>query len=738
MKEKQDSVNQDGEKSGKGLSRRDFLKGAAAASAVGVATLGLGSCATPPTKPIQAGTPPEAPEGGPSVLSAESYQNMKWKFEEMPKEYPIPDSRISKTITHDVIIIGSGMSGLCAAVAAKEDGADVRVISAGKRAISRGGSNHAIGSRKQKELGIDYGPDTETGRHAAKVEKHSASCYVDERKWSTWINNSGKAMDWMIDKMATKGLKVCLEPGYVDPDGVLTVPPGSHSFYNAKQPFGMLFGAPLCAQAYADIFTDMGGKIDFQTRGLYLIRDDNNTGRVSAVVAQNLATGEYIKYKAKKAIVMATGDFSKDPDMMAKYSPWAWARYKNSIDSTKVNYDVELAYNGLYAGDGHKMGLWVGAGWQKTYPNAPMVNCGAQGPTVNSIDNFWGINLTSDGKRYHNEVTNFSYGAVALLQLPDHIAFSVWDSRYAYIQKEWETFGCSINAENGIRPSTPEALVAGWEANVAAGSYWKAGSIEELVDKMGFKGEARDNAIESIKSYTKYAEQGRDEEYHVAPSALHPIKTPPFYAARTQFGINAMTFLCVTGGLRTNEYLQVCEDDDSPIEGLFNTGIMVGDYYAGTYNFVMPGQNLGGVCNCLSFVLGKRLADQKFRFKKGKIARMSTEKDESIRNDGSALMTLFGETGASEPAYKDGSYTGTGAGGIGGQIKVVVTVKDGKIANITYSGNETAELGGKALPDLVKQAIASNGKAVDTVSGATKTSSAFQAALADALKKAMR
>ena len=114
----------------------------------------------------------------------------------------------------------------------------------------------------------------------------------------------------------------------------------------------MLFGAPLCAQAYADIFTENGGIIDFKTRALYLIRDDNNTGRVSAVVAQNLDTGEYIKYEATKAVVLATGDFSKDPDMMAKYSPWAWKLYKNAIDTTKVNYDVELAYNGLYAGDG--------------------------------------------------------------------------------------------------------------------------------------------------------------------------------------------------------------------------------------------------------------------------------------------------------------------------------------------------------------------------------------------------
>jgi len=68
------------------------------------------------------------------------------------------------------------------------------------------------------------------------------------------------------------------------------------------------------------------------------------------------------------------------------------------------------------------------------------------------------------------------------------------------------------------------------------------------------------------------------------------------------------TFLTVCGGLRTNDKMQVCAEDDSPIEGLYNTGIMTGDFYATTYNFVFPGQNLGGVCCTLSYVLGRDLA----------------------------------------------------------------------------------------------------------------------------------
>ena len=69
------------------------------------------------------------------------------------------------------------------------------------------------------------------------------------------------------------------------------------------------------------------------------------------------------------------------------------------------------------------------------------------------------------------------------------------------------------------------------------------------------------------------------------------------------------TFLTVCGGLRTNEKMQVCDANDQPIEGLYNTGIMTGDFYANSYNFVMPGQNLGAVCGTLSYLLGRDLAE---------------------------------------------------------------------------------------------------------------------------------
>ena len=587
------------------LNRRDFLKGTLAAGALAATGTALAAC-SPSSGGAEGGVAASSSDGAAGVLTADNYREMKWSFEIPPE--PVADSDIVETYTHDIVVVGAGMAGLCTAVSAAEQGADVIVFSASSKPISRGGSNHAIGSKYQKAKGIDYMP--ETAREIVKAEQTAGTYLMDKKKWERWINHSAESIDWTIDHMEKKGLKCCLEPGYYDPDGTITVPPASHNFYNDEQPFGALYGAPLEAQAYADIFTDdLGGEIHYKTVAQYLVREDDNTGRVSGVVAQR-EDGSYVKYVANKAVVLATGDFSKNPDMMAKYSPWAWENFKDSLTFGDVDYDAELVYSGLMPGDGQKMGLWVGAAWQKTYPVPPMINGGASGPAHGVISNFWGLNMDIHGERYQNECTNFAYGAISVLQLPQKTAYAVWDTAYAYTQDEWEQFGCCIDHENGIMPLSSEELIASWDQNAEGGektigtgaAYYKADTIEELVAQMD--GIDQEQALATIKQYNAYAEAGVDEQFHVNPEILFPISTPPFYATK----ITGATFLTVCGGLRTNEKMQVCEEDDTPIEGLYNTGIMTGDFYANTYNFVMPGQNLGAVCGTLSYLLGRDLA----------------------------------------------------------------------------------------------------------------------------------
>ncbi len=586
----------------KNISRRDFLKGSAATAATLAATTILGGCANETETPeVETTSTTTAADDG--LMTAEKKANEKWSFEIAPD--PIPDSEISETITHDIIVIGAGMSGLCCAVSAQYYGGDVMLFSASSVPYARGGSNHAIGTKHQKEMGVDYTP--EIARRMVKVEQVSGTYHMDKQKWAKWINNSAESMDWMIDIMAAKGLHVGLETAYLDPDDVIETLPGSHNFYSDEMPLGVFFGAPLCAQAYADTFTEKGGTIEYNCVAKQLVRENNNTGRVTAVIAQR-QDGSYVKFVGNKAIVMATGDFSTNRDMMAKYSPWAYEHYKNKF-SWETNYDNQFVYTGLMPGDGQKMGLWVGAAWQRTYPNPCAINGGTAGPAHAVISNFWGINLDINGRRYMNECTNFAYAGMAVLDLPEETTFGVWDTAYAYTEKEWDALGHVIGEGNGIKNQSPEEMIASWDASAESGQYFKADTLEELVDKMyeGYSDEAKATALASIKHYSECAKNGYDDEFQVNPSVLHPIETAPFYGTKT----TGSTFLAVFGGLRTNDKLQVCDENDKPIEGLYNVGTMIGDFYSNSYNFVLPGQNLGACCCTLPYVLGKELAQSK-------------------------------------------------------------------------------------------------------------------------------
>ena len=600
-------MNFDKEKE-QGISRRSFLAGASAV-ALTVGGAGLAACAPNTTGGSSTGSSStgsssadSAQSGSKQSVNTSDLLERKWAFEIPPDQ--VSDDKIVETITADIIIIGSGMSGLCTAASAIEAGAEVIVVTAGSRPVSRGGSNFGIGTKYQKEMGLDVTPAS-INRFMRTIQ-HIGGLNVDERKWAKWINNSAESMDWMIDLMAANGLKVSLEYGYDDPDNILSCPPASHNFWNEENRFGAGTGAPLQAAAYASFFEKNGGMIYWNTTAKYLIRDDGNTGRVSAVISQRSETDEYVKFEARKAIVLATGDFTRDKDMMAKYAPDTYAKYKDVIPWGEVNYDVLMSFYGQYAGDGHKMALWVGAAWQKTYPVAPMegLTIGPH-PSHGDTTNFWGINLASDGKRFINECTNASYVASAVSKMVGDRVFYVWDAEYVKLHETWPHLGASIDGSNGIPANTQEQELAAWNKRAEDGRWMKADTIEDLLNQ--FEGLDVKTAKASIEAWNRYCEQGYDEEFQFNPTLLRPIKTAPFYGSFLDKE-KAFNFLTMCGGVRTNADMQVCEEDDTPIKGLYCTGIMTGDFYANTYGFSIFGQNLGGVCCTLSYLLGRDLA----------------------------------------------------------------------------------------------------------------------------------
>lgn len=565
------------------IDRRSFILGSGAIGVAAASTIALSSCAP------QAAKDDEEPKQALSddfTMDAQKADS-KWSFEIPPE--PISDDKISSTVEADVIVVGAGTSGLCTAVSAAEQGLSVTLISASKAPVSRGGSNFAVNSKVMEREGV--APiDIDS---VANRERMLASNCISQDKWMRFLNNSEESMNWLISLMEGHGVQMTIEmspPEKLFPKGdIQHVSPSAHAAIDENTVAGI--GQPLIVNALAEILQELGGTIVFRTKAEQLIREKENTGRVSAVIAQDLEKEEYIKYVGKKAIVLATGDFSADKEMMRKYCP---SMLSLIADDAGEDYDIGLYTKGLFKGDGHKMGLWIGAGWQRTIPNAPMVNV-AQGTAAHAFCGHCGLALNKNGERFSNELALHSFTGRAVLMQPDGVEFPIWGSNYAKDNAPWY-----VDGSHDDKPLSAEEMLASWDKDAEDGYFVKANTLEELVESLGLP---KEKALASINRYNELCEKGVDEDYRKRSDQMIPISDAPFYGMKQEG-----RFLTVLGGLRTNVNLQVCQDDDAPIEGLYNVGTMVGDFASNTYTFLMEGLNYGS-CITFGYLLGRDLAN---------------------------------------------------------------------------------------------------------------------------------
>ena len=504
---------------------------------------------------------------------------------EIPPD-PIPNHRIAETVATEIVVVGAGTAGLVCANSAVEHGARVILISASSFPVARGGSNHAVNSKLTREMGIEY----DVGKNI-KREIDRAGGRVDQAKWFLFARKSGEAMDWLIDKMVAAGLKPVLEMTAKDPDDIMSPFPGAHGFI---RPDMKKTGASqmLVVNLLAKLAQSAGVDIHYNTVAEQLVREDDNTGRVTAVIARN-QQGQYIKYVGAKAIVLATGDFTKDREMVAKYCP----EVLPLIDTTPVNYSAKVSrMGGIYAGDGHKMGLWIGAAWQRTIPNAPMMISGP-GPEAGAYSGFKGLMVNRDAVRFTNEDINRTHLAYLQLRQPEMRIFAIWNREYAQQMVPWFPFGSYIGS-----PERPVADVMDeWEKNVEAGTMVKADTIEELAGKLGTDPR---KLTATTDRYNTFCETGMDTDFYKRPDLLVPLRKGPFYGQSD----NSPKLLVVCGGLRCNSHMQVLDGRNRIIPGLYVVGTIVGDMFANYYSFMPSGINYGATCITFGYLVGKEIA----------------------------------------------------------------------------------------------------------------------------------
>ena len=461
----------------------------------------------------------------------------KYGFEIPP--HPIPESDIKEAITSEVVVVGGGLAGLSAALSAAEDGAKVLLIEKTAKYQARGYENAFIGSRLQKRLGIEIDRD----KVILDLVKYGVN-KPDQRLIRMWAEGSGATADWLMDMTDTAGLKVVMHQF-----------PPPHAFNNANEYYPQYLvthryeDERFVAKCLMDNALKKGVIIRFRTRAEQLLR--KGKGRVTGVMARN-KEGYYLRFNASKAVVLCTGDYGNNSEMMAKYCPQA--AYLRSITPTST-------------GDGHQMAMWVGAVMEPV-PHAP-ISHGFAGCLGNAAF----LQINTKGERFHNEdVPSQSY-ANAVERQPGQTAWQVFDSKYP---DEIPYMGIGHGKITEVNDTVKEHVHK---------NALRAGNIGELAAKMGVPTDA---FKATVARYNELARLGKDLDFGKRADRLTTIDRPPYYASKGFYGL-----LAVMGGLNINTKLQALDKDWQAIPGLYLAGNTMGNRFAVDYPTICPGLTHG-------------------------------------------------------------------------------------------------------------------------------------------------
>ena len=544
------------------LSRRSFISGTAAVAS----TAALAGTVT-------------------SALADEAQESAAYTPSFMQAPAPIDAADIKETVDADIVIIGSALSGLCACRSAVENGAkNIVVIEKADTWQCRSNQFGTIGGKIQEDLGIKI------DRNAAVGQLMKECGYrPNQRILNLWADNSGEAFDWFLAPMEGKYVVENESDPYDAEEGHLSVrkthwpePDNSHT----EDDFYPIFSdcqitLPTMApwvEAIYNICVEAGVTFKFSTWARQLVRE-NNEGPVTGVICQDV-DGNYSQVNASKAVLLATGDFAGNKDMMSYYVPWA-----TRFASIFPNRDA--AGDPTNTGDGQCMGMWVGAKMEDG-PLAPMTHH-LGGPL--GMDAF--LLTDVNGDRFVNEDVGGQPFQNQLSRLPKKTAWQVFDSEWPNQLQYMDCGHGNVSwyvdddkVPGGSYGRNAYISQAMFDEAMSGDAGVQADTIEELAEKMGVPVE---EFCATIERYNELAKKGVDEDFGKRADRMFAIENPPFYG----YKLTDTVLLVCMGGLETTVDFEVLDTNDDVIPGLYAVGNAQGGRFLVDYPLPCPGISHG-------------------------------------------------------------------------------------------------------------------------------------------------
>ena len=507
------------------------------------------------------------------------------------KEPDIDEASITETIDTDIVIVGAGNGGMFAAAYAAANGLNFRVIEQNSAVQDTRHWYGAIDSSAAKDAGA---PATDKAKLLSEISRY-ASGKCDQRVVKTWINESAAMHDFMRSILEDKYGWECEftagdEAKWPDENGEHNTdylfPVQEHNYMASESKSGTPRNVLL--QQYIE---ELGYTVDFKTSLAKLEKDAD--GRIMGIIAQSTEDGHFIRYNANDGVLLACGGFPGNPYMMEQ------------LDPLGTSVTTACSYSPSDKGYGIRAAVWAGANLDKEA--APMlfdrgiVAPGVDGGYVESESAFGGkafpgtirqynpgtqpfLKVNRNGERFANESCPYNDIVYAAAHQPGRVYAQICDANILEDAKRFHTIGCSAQTRNG-----GEAYLQGkMDEAIEAGALFKCDTIEELADKLGFTGEAKDTFLATIDRYNELYDNQNDVDFGKPAYRLSAIRQAPFYGCWL-----GASLLCTEQGIAINEKGQALDNDNKPMPGLYVTGDMSGSFFANNYPCLMAGVAMG-------------------------------------------------------------------------------------------------------------------------------------------------
>lgn len=436
----------------------------------------------------------------------------------------------------DVVVIGFGIAGGCAAVSAAAAGAKVLVL---EKAAGAGGTTSMAGGHFYLGGGTAVQQATGHDDSADEMYKYLVAVAHDPEhdKIRAYCDGSVEHFNWLED------LGFQFERSYYP--GKVVVPPGTEGLsYTGNEkvwPFceqakpaprghsvpvpGELGGADMVIKLLLKRADELGVEMRYETGATNLVLDDD--GAVAGVAWKNFGVTGTVK---AGAVIIAAGGFAMNPEMVAEHTPALGQKRK-----TKHHGEVEPYILGNPNDDGLGIKLGVSAGGVAKNLDQLFITAAAYPPEILLT----GVIVNQNGQRFVNEDSYHSRTSAFVLEQPDQVAYLIVDEAHTEM------------------PAMPLIrFIDGWE------------TIAEMEEALGIPA---GNLAATLERYNANAAAGTDPDFHKQPDYVAAQDNGPWAAFDLSLG-RALYSGFTMGGLSVSIDGQVLRADGSAVPGLYAAG----------------------------------------------------------------------------------------------------------------------------------------------------------------------